>query len=251
MTQSKTNTKDRIQLEEGWKQYVGDWLLRPEMQHLAAFLRDRKNHGARIYPPSRQLFSAFDATPFDQVKVVILGQDPYHGAGQAHGLSFSVPPGIEIPPSLSNIYKELQQDLGMSKPYHGCLLSWAQQGVLLMNAVLTVEHGRPGSHQKRGWEHFTDHVIDMLNQHREGIVFLLWGSYAQAKGARIDTKKHCVFHAPHPSPLSAHRGFFGCKHFSLANQYLIEHNQTPIRWQSVCEPPQISTRVRPQNTAVP
>jgi uracil-DNA glycosylase len=219
-----------VRLEASWKSRVGDYLLRDDMQQLAAFLRDRRQDGVRIYPPPARIFAALDATPFDQVKVVILGQDPYHGPGQAHGLCFSVQPGVRIPPSLDNIFKELQRDLGIARRDHGCLLPWARQGVLLLNAVLSVEEGRAGAHAGKGWEGFTDHVIDVLNRDREHLVFLLWGSYAQAKGQRIDATRHCVLRAPHPSPLSAHRGFIGCGHFSAANDYLVRHGETPIDW---------------------
>ncbi|MCJ0826460.1 uracil-DNA glycosylase [Luteimonas sp. 50] len=223
-------TADRIQLEPSWKARVGDYLQCGEMQQLAAFLRQRKAAGARVYPPGPRIFAALDATPFDAARVVILGQDPYHGAGQAHGLCFSVPPGVPIPPSLDNIFKELQRDLGVARPDHGCLLPWARQGVLLLNAVLTVEDGRAGAHAGKGWEGFTDHIVETLNREREGLVFLLWGSYAQAKGKVIDPQRHRVLKAPHPSPLSAHRGFIGCGHFSAANQYLARHGQAPIDW---------------------
>ena len=221
----------RIQLEPSWKAQVGDWLVRPEMQQLSAFLRQRKLAGARIFPPGPQIFAAFDATPFEQVKVVILGQDPYHGYGQAHGLCFSVRPNLPIPPSLLNIYKEIESDLGIARPDHGYLMPWAQQGVLLLNAVLTVEESRAGSHQGKGWEGFTDHVVQTLDREREGLVFLLWGSYAQAKGKVIDTQRHRVLKAPHPSPLSASRGFFGCGHFSKTNEYLTRISKSPIDWR--------------------
>jgi len=164
------------------------------------------------------------------VKVVILGQDPYHGPGQAHGLCFSVQPGVPVPPSLQNIFAEIESDLGIARPDHGCLTPWAERGVLLLNSVLTVQAGSPGAHQGKGWEGFTDRVVDALNRDREGLVFLLWGSYAQAKGRLIDTGRHCVLKAPHPSPLSAHRGFLGCRHFSKSNQYLEAHGQAPIDW---------------------
>ncbi|MCH2093453.1 MAG: uracil-DNA glycosylase [Pseudoxanthomonas sp.] len=223
--------EDRIRLEPSWKARIGDWLQRPEMRELSAFLRQRKAAGARIYPPGPQIFAAFDATPFDAVKVVILGQDPYHGPGQAHGLCFSVLPGVPVPPSLANIFKELNADLGIAPPDHGCLLPWARQGVLLLNAVLTVEEGRAGAHQGKGWEGFTDHAIETLAREREGLVFLLWGSYAQAKGKVIDTRRHRVLRAPHPSPLSAHRGFLGCGHFSATNQYLAQRGLSPIDWR--------------------
>jgi uracil-DNA glycosylase len=221
---------DRIKLEPSWKSHVGDYLQRDDMQALAGFLRERKARGARIYPPGPQIFAALDATPFDAAKVVILGQDPYHGAGQAHGLCFSVQPGVPVPPSLDNIFKELQRDLGVARPDHGCLLPWARQGVLLLNAVLTVEDGRAGAHAGKGWEGFTDHIVETLNREREGLVFLLWGSYAQAKGKVIDPQRHRVLKAPHPSPLSAHRGYIGCGHFSAANQYLSWRGQAPIDW---------------------
>ncbi len=221
---------DNIKLEPSWKAKVGEWLQRPEMRELSAYLRQRKQAGARIFPPGPQIFAAFDATPFDTVKVVILGQDPYPTLHHAHGLCFSVLPGVEIPRSLQNIYKELQDDLGIPRPDHGCLLPWARQGVLLLNSVLTVEEGRAGAHQGKGWEGFTDHVIETLATQREDLVFLLWGSYAQAKGKVIDTRRHRVLRAPHPSPLSAHRGFLGCKHFSMANQYLTQRGHTPIQW---------------------
>ncbi|MEG1769873.1 MAG: uracil-DNA glycosylase [Comamonas sp.] len=221
----------QIQLEPSWKARIGDWLLRPEMRELSVFLRKRKAAGAHVFPPGPEIFAAFNATPFEQVKVVVLGQDPYHGYGQAHGLSFSVMPGVPVPPSLLNIYKELEADLAIPRPDHGCLLPWAQQGVLLLNAVLTVEEGKAGAHQGRGWEGFTDHVVDVLNREREGLVFLLWGAYAQKKGKVIDTRRHRVFKAPHPSPLSAHRGFLGCRHFSQANDYLARNGQARIDWR--------------------
>ena len=225
------NEGDRdIKLEPSWKQRVGDWFERDDMQALSRFLRERKAAGARIFPPGPQIFSAFQATPFEQVKVVILGQDPYHGYGQAHGLCFSVQPGVAVPPSLDNIFKEIQRDLGIARPDHGYLMPWAHRGVLLLNAVLTVEEGRAGAHQGKGWEGFTDHVVDVLNREREGLVFLLWGSYAQAKGKVIDARRHRVLKAPHPSPLSAHRGFIGCGHFSAANEYLSRLGQAAIDW---------------------
>jgi uracil-DNA glycosylase len=220
----------RVQLEPSWKARVGDYLQRPDMQALAQFLREEKARGKRIFPPGPQLFAALDATPFEQVKVVILGQDPYHGPGQAHGLSFSVPPGVDVPPSLLNIFKELERDLGLPRPDHGFLMPWARQGVLLLNAVLSVEAGQAGSHQGKGWEGFTDHVVATLDREREGLVFMLWGSYAQAKGRIIDARRHCVLRAPHPSPLSAHRGFIGCGHFGAANRWLAGRRLAPIDW---------------------
>ena len=221
----------RVRLEPSWKQALGPVLESSSLQALAEFLRAEKAAGKRIYPPGSRIFAALDATPFDAVKVVILGQDPYHGPGQAHGLSFSVPPGVAIPPSLANIFAELQRDLGLPRPDHGCLLPWARRGVLLLNAVLTVEDGRAGSHQGRGWEAFTDAVVERLNRDREGLVFLLWGSYAQRKGQIIDARRHRVLRAPHPSPLSAHRGFIGCGHFSAANQYLERRGLAAVDWQ--------------------
>lgn len=219
-----------VRLEPSWKARVGDWFARDDMRALATFLRQRKAAGATVYPPGGEIFAAFDATPFDAVKVVILGQDPYHGPGQAHGLCFSVRPGVPVPPSLDNIYKELARDTGFVRPDHGCLLPWARRGVLLLNSVLTVEAGQAGSHQGKGWEGFTDHVVDVLNREREHLVFLLWGSYAQKKGAVIDPRRHRVLKAPHPSPLSAHRGFLGCGHFSAANQSLVRTGQAPVDW---------------------
>ncbi len=221
---------DSIKLEPSWKARVGDYLQRDDMRALSAFLRERKASGARLYPPAPQIFAAFDATPFDAVKVVVLGQDPYHGPGQAHGLCFSVMPGVTVPPSLDNIFKEIQRDLGIARPDHGYLLPWAQRGVLLLNAVLTVEDGRAGAHQGKGWEGFTDHVVDVLNREREGLVFLLWGAYAQAKGKVIDTRRHRVLRTTHPSPLSAHRGFLGSGHFSATNEFLSRHGHPPIDW---------------------
>lgn len=200
------------------------------MQALSTFLRERSAAGARIFPPARNIFAAFDATPFDQVKVVILGQDPYHGPGQAHGLCFSVQPDVPVPPSLLNMYKEIERDLGLPRPDHGHLMAWARQGVLLLNAVLTVEQGKAGSHQGKGWEEFTDHVVEVLDREREGLVFMLWGSYAQKKGRIVDARRHRVLRTTHPSPLSAHRGFLGCGHFSAANDYLKRRGQAPIDW---------------------
>jgi len=219
-----------LRLEPSWKARIGDWFEREDMRALSSFLRERLQAGARIHPQPKHIFAAFDATPFDDVKVVILGQDPYHGPGQAHGLCFSVLPGVDVPPSLHNIYKELARDTGFVPPGHGYLLPWAQRGVLLLNSVLTVEEGRAGSHQGKGWEGFSDHVVDVLNREREGLVFLLWGSYAQAKGKVIDPRRHRVLKAPHPSPLSAHRGFLGCGHFSAGNDYLVRRGLAPVDW---------------------
>ena len=218
-------------LHFSWLNHLQAEFEQPYMQQLKQFLQQEKQQGKAIFPVGSQWFNAFDSTPFDEVKVVILGQDPYHGPGQAHGLCFSVLPGVRLPPSLQNIFKEIEQDLGHPVPSSGCLQGWAEQGVLLLNATLTVEQARAGSHQGQGWEQFTDRAIQLLNEQREQLVFLLWGSSAQKKGRFIDTDKHCVLKAPHPSPLSAYRGFFGCGHFSAANQYLVEQGKTPINWQ--------------------
>lgn len=223
--------KQNVKLEPTWLEVLGEEFDQPYMAQLKDFLVSQKSAGKTIYPTGSNWFSAFNSTPFDQVKVVILGQDPYHGPNQAHGLCFSVLPGVAIPPSLRNMYQELHSDLGITPPNHGCLTQWAEQGVLLLNATLTVEQGNAGAHQGQGWEQFTDRAVQVLNEQREGLVFLLWGSYAQKKGALIDATKHRVLKAPHPSPLSAHRGFFGCKHFSMTNQYLNEQGLAPIDWQ--------------------
>lgn len=220
-----------IKLEPSWKARVGDCLQSEQMQGLSAFLRSEMRAGKTIYPAPKNIFAALDATAFEQVKVVILGQDPYHGPGQAHGLCFSVLPGVPTPPSLENIFREIERDLAIPRPQHGCLLAWAQRGVLLLNSVLTVERGRAGSHQGKGWEGFTDACVDALNRERTGLVFLLWGSYAQAKGHRIDARRHRVLMAPHPSPLSAHRGFVGCGHFSQANAWLRAQGLGEIDWR--------------------
>jgi uracil-DNA glycosylase len=209
---------------------LGDEFDKPYMLELKAFLRAEKASGKIIYPAGENWFNALNSTPFDEVKVVILGQDPYHGPGQAHGLCFSVLPGVPAPPSLMNMFKELADDLAIPISRYGYLQHWAEQGVLLLNAVLTVQRGNANSHQGRGWETFTDSCIEHLNRERENLVFLLWGSYAQKKGQLIDRKKHLVLQAPHPSPLSAHRGFLGCKHFSKTNEYLKQHGKTPIDW---------------------
>lgn len=221
---------NNIQLHESWLNVLGVEFDQPYMASLKSFLKQEKSAGKVIYPAGDQWFGAFNTTPFDKVKVVILGQDPYHGPNQAHGLCFSVLPGVQVPPSLVNIYKEIEQDLGIVPPAHGCLTHWAEQGVLLLNATLTVEQGNAGAHQGKGWEQFTDQAIAALNEQREGVVFLLWGSYAQRKGALIDRNKHLVLTAPHPSPLSAYRGFFGCRHFSRVNEYLQSKGQQPIDW---------------------
>jgi len=219
-----------IRLEPSWKQRLADEFSQPYMVALREFLLQRKRAGAVIYPPGNLIFNALDSTPFERVKVVILGQDPYHGPGQAHGLCFSVREGVEWPPSLRNIYREVADDLGCRPPTSGNLQHWADQGVLLLNAVLTVERGQAASHQGKGWERFTDRVVDELNSGRDGLVFMLWGSYAMKKGAVIDRQRHLVLTAPHPSPLSAHRGFFGCRHFSKANAWLEKRGDRPIDW---------------------
>ena len=224
-------TNDRtVQLDSSWKSRLESEFQSDYMIRLREFLLQRKRSGAVVYPPGKDIFNALNSTPFEQVRTVILGQDPYHGPGQAHGLCFSVKPGVDPPPSLLNIFQELHADLGLPVPQHGCLQSWAAQGVLLLNAVLTVERGRAGAHQGKGWERFTDQVIKTLNDQRQGLVFLLWGAYAQKKGAVIDPARHLVLKAPHPSPLSAHRGFLGCRHFSKANQYLKRQQLEEIDW---------------------
>lgn len=219
-----------IRLEAGWLARLGDEFGQPYMHALRQFLLQRKRSGAVIFPPGPQIFNALDATPFEQVKVVILGQDPYHGPGQAHGLCFSVRPGVRPPPSLLNIFKEVESDLGLAPSPGGNLQGWASQGVLLLNAVLTVEQGQAGAHQGQGWESFTDRIVREINEHREHVVFMLWGSQAMKKGASVDRSRHLVLTAPHPSPLSAHRGFLGCRHFSRANAYLQQHGVGPIDW---------------------
>ncbi|MDO6785971.1 uracil-DNA glycosylase [Cobetia marina] len=218
-------------LPADWQAHLGQEFHAEYMQRLKAFLRAEKDAGKVIYPHSQDWFRAFWLTPLSNVKVVILGQDPYHGPDQAHGLCFSVRPGVRPPPSLKNIYKELAVDVGVEPVDHGFLESWAEQGVLLLNSVLTVEQGKAASHQKQGWEQFTDRAIDVINQHCEGVVFLLWGSHAQKKAGAVDRQKHLVLHAPHPSPLAAHRGFFGSRHFSQANAWLEARGDVPIDWQ--------------------
>lgn len=223
-------SSEHVRLEPGWKSVLQDEFSKPYFRDLRSFLVGEKEAGNVIYPPGALIFNAFDSTPFDNVKVVILGQDPYHGPGQAHGLCFSVPDPVPPPPSLRNIFKELQSDLGVPAPASGNLTQWARQGVLLLNAVLTVRANTPASHAGKGWESFTDAAIMALNQRHEHLVFMLWGSYAQKKGAFLDADKHLVLKAPHPSPLAAHNGFFGCRHFSQANNYLQQHDIQPIYW---------------------
>lgn len=217
-------------LPKDWQKPIQKDFDLKKLEDISQFLDKELKLGKEIYPVQSEVFSAFEATPLKKVKVVIIGQDPYHGPGQAHGMSFSVKKGIKIPPSLKNIYKEIHRDLLLPIPEHGNLLSWANQGVLLLNNVLTVEKGKAASHRKKGWEEFTDRVIEVLNQEKENLVFLLWGAPAQKKASMVDKKKHLVLEAPHPSPLSAHRGFHGCGHFSKCNKFLKEKELSPIDW---------------------
>ena len=220
----------RPDIDESWYRVLREQFEAPYFADLKSFLVEEKQHYA-VYPPGKLIFNAFNLTPFDKVKVVILGQDPYHGPGQAHGLSFSVPDGVQFPPSLINIFKELNNDLGIPMAHSGNLEKWAKEGVLLLNASLTVRAGQAASHSRHGWETFTDAAIRALSSERENLVFILWGNYAIAKEVLIDTSKHLVLRSVHPSPLSASRGFFGCHHFSKTNNYLIEHNIEPIDWK--------------------
>ncbi len=224
-------TQDRIKLEAGWKAALRDEFDKPYMTALKEFLRAEKAAGKLIFPPGPLIFNALNSTPLDQVKVVILGQDPYHGPGQAHGLCFSVQPGVPTPPSLQNIYKELKRDLNIDIPRHGCLQRWAEQGVLLLNTSLTVEQGKAGSHAAKGWQPFTDRIIEVVSEQRPHLVFLLWGSHAQSKQKLIDASRHLLLKSAHPSPISAHRGFNGNGHFSRANKYLQQHGLEPIDWR--------------------
>lgn len=218
-----------VKLEPSWKEALEDEFGQEYFYNLAAFVK-KEYTSATVYPPPKFVFKAFELTPFNKVKVVILGQDPYHGPGQANGLCFAVNPGVTLPPSLQNIFKELESDVGPVKNKTGDLERWAAQGVLLLNATLTVRARTPGSHQNRGWEQFTDAIIKALNDKREHVVFILWGNYARGKGAHIDRSKHCVIESPHPSPFAAHSGFFGSKPFSKTNAYLKKHGQSPIDW---------------------
>lgn len=218
-----------VKIDPSWAERLKEEFASSRFKELAAFVK-KEYQSKTIYPQPKDIFAAFDLCPFDQVKVVILGQDPYHGPGQAHGLCFSVQEGVPVPPSLQNIYKEIHEDIGGETPKTGDLSKWAKQGVLLLNATLTVQAGLAGSHQKKGWEEFTDAAIEQLSQEKEHVVFMLWGRYAQEKGGKIDESKHLVLKAPHPSPLSAYQGFFGCKHFSKANDYLVWHGEKPIDW---------------------
>ncbi|WP_373185472.1 uracil-DNA glycosylase [Halopseudomonas sp.] len=219
-----------IKLEASWKQALKAEFDKDYMGELREFLRREKDAGKIIYPPEPLIFNALNSTPLDRVKVIIIGQDPYHGAHQANGLAFSVQPDVKPPPSLQNIFKELQRDLDISRPSHGCLRHWAEQGVLLLNAVLTVEECAAGSHAKKGWERFTTKVIELASRRHEHLVFMLWGSYARKKAEQLDLSGHCVLTSAHPSPLSAHRGFIGNGHFSAANEYLEKHGRKPIDW---------------------
>lgn len=218
-----------VRIEETWKQRLSDEFEKPYFKSLTDFVREEYTQ-KRVFPPAKLIFNAFDQCPFDDVKVVIVGQDPYHEPGQAHGLCFSVNDGVQIPPSLVNIYKEIQNDLGTPPPTSGNLERWSRQGVLLLNATLTVRAHQAGSHQHKGWEEFTDSAIYHLANERQNLVFILWGAYAQRKGQNIDANRHLVLKSPHPSPLSAHRGFFGNKHFSKTNDYLQAHGISPINW---------------------
>lgn len=213
-----------------WATALKEEKQKPYFKAVLDFIKQEKQAGKQIFPPSKHIFRALAEVPLDRVRVVIIGQDPYHQPGQAHGLSFSVADGVQIPPSLRNIYQEIKEDLGVEPPESGDLLRWAQEGVLLLNSVLTVEANQAGSHAGRGWEEFTDAVIRVVNEHTEHTVFLLWGAYAKRKGEAVDESRHLVLSAPHPSPLSAHRGFFGCRHFSKANQYLEQNGLKPVRW---------------------
>lgn len=220
-----------VQIDDSWKSALTDEFDKPYFKELKEFLAAEKNAGKLIYPPGPLIFNAFNSTPFDKVRVVIIGQDPYHGAQQAHGLCFSVQHGVKPPPSLVNIYKELKSDVGFEIPNHGYLQAWTTQGVFLLNAILTVEANQPASHQKKGWEEFTNAAIHQLSKEREGLIFLLWGAFAQQKAVLIDEKKHTILKAAHPSPFSAYNGFFGCKHFSKANEILKERGEAEINWQ--------------------
>jgi len=222
---------DAIQLEKSWKSALIEEFRKPYFFEIKQFLRKKKSEGKVIYPPSSQIFNAFNSTPLDKVKVVILGQDPYHGAGQAMGLCFSVPVGIAMPPSLVNIFKEIHQDAGLDIPKHGNLSYWASQGVLLLNSILTVEANNAASHAKAGWHFFTDAAIHAISKHNTGVVFMLWGNFARAKKALINAEKHFILESAHPSPLSAYNGFMGCKHFSQCNTILQQQNKAPIDWR--------------------
>lgn len=231
-----SDNEEKVRLEPGWKQALHAEFDKPYMRALGDFLRSEKAAGKIIYPPGPLIFNALNSTPLDRTKVVILGQDPYHGPGQAHGLAFSVQPGVAVPPSLQNIFKELKRDLNLPIPQHGYLQSWADQGVLLLNTSLTVEAGQAGSHAKKGWQPFTDKVIEVVSAHQPNLVFLLWGAHAQSKQPLIDATRHLVLRSAHPSPLSAHRGFLGNGHFSHCNRFLVQHGLQPIDWTLPAQP---------------
>ena len=220
----------RVALEQSWLELLNQEFKEAYMQELSLFLKSEINEGKKIYPKGKEMFLSMNSTPFHKVKVVIIGQDPYHGPGQAHGLCFSVPKDVKIPPSLENIYKELEEDLGIPKSKNGCLLPWAGQGVLLLNSVLSVEKGRAGSHALKGWERFTDKIISKINE-KDCVVFMLWGRYAMKKAISVDTSKHLILKSVHPSPLSAHKGFFGNRHFSKCNEFLNSKGMSPINWE--------------------
>lgn len=225
-----------MNLAAGWEDVLAPHLQTESMNQLRQFLASEAKAGKTIYPAQKHVFRAFQSLPFNEVKVVVLGQDPYHGPDQAEGLSFSVPAGVKVPPSLKNIYKELVTDVGFQMPNHGHLMPWVEQGVLLLNTVMTVEASKAGSHQKRGWELFTDAVIQEVNARLDNVVFLLWGAPARKKATMLDSSRHCILEAPHPSPLSAHRGFLGCQHFSKTNEYLRANQRNPINWQLPVQP---------------
>lgn len=220
----------RVALEQSWLELLNQEFKEAYMQELSLFLKSEINEGKKIYPKGKEMFLSMNSTPFHKVKVVIIGQDPYHGPGQAHGLCFSVPKDVKIPPSLENIYKELEEDLGIPKSKNGCLLPWAGQGVLLLNSVLSVEKGRAGSHALKGWERFTDKIISKINE-KDCVVFMLWGQYAVKKAISVDTSKHLILKSVHPSPLSAHKGFFGNRHFSKCNEFLNSKGMSSINWE--------------------
>ena len=227
---SNISSAVNVQIEESWKTVLQEEFCKSYFLDLKKFLQQEKTNGQIIYPPGSQIFNSFNLCPFEKVKVVILGQDPYHGIGQAHGLCFSVPEGVQTPPSLVNIFKEINSDIGVAIPSSGNLERWAKQGVLLLNALLTVRANQAASHHKRGWEQFTDKVIQKISEEKTGVVFLLWGRFAQDKSSLIDSSKHFILKSAHPSPLSAYNGFFGCKHFSKTNELLIQQGKTPVNW---------------------
>src|SRR5690242_9181350 len=220
-----------VKIEDSWKAVLKEEFNKPYFQQIVVHLKTERSQGKTIYPPGPFIFNAFNTTPFDKIKVVILGQDPYHGPGQAHGLCFSVQPGVPAPPSLVNIYKELKRDLNIDIPNHGYLQSWAEQGVLMLNTTMTVERANANAHAGKGWQYFTDRIIEVVSEHQPHLVFLLWGAHAQSKQKLIDATKHLVLTSVHPSPLSAYRGFLGCGHFSRANKFLEQNGETPIEWR--------------------